>query len=458
MKNRFVINLLHLLEEGKKKASLFYSGILRHLWVFCIITAILFWLFIYFLLPLSQANNNSDLLISISASLATIFALVFTGTTVLAQILKRGYKAMDTLLHNKKIISVYIFFFAAIIYPLLVLKTDINMLSGFDVKNSTLANLSITTSITTMIFGILILIPYSLEIFKIAKYNTILLLIQDAEDAINENKQGAIKEIIDELSNLGKDFIEHNYDYKVNFIINGLRDIGMKITEKEWVGPTNNILFRLTEIGEKVVENKLDGTHSELFGLSERFFSETKDILDALTEVGLKSADKKLIEGTEEFPIAFYAIEYLKNIGVKAIDNNLNVNTIRSSPFGILRIGIKAAEKNFGMSGDPIKLVEETRNGLIEIGTKAQDNFEEITHSSMQYLWVLSAYVQKYHQAEINVWARNLKIKLKEMDATDQFESEYHDKKDLEIIPQFQRLFPDLGNEIADFESLYRAK
>ena len=458
MKNRFVINIRHLLEEGEKKVSLFYGGILRHLWVFCIITAILFWLFIYFLLPLSQVNNNSDLLISISASLATIFALVFTGTTVLAQILKRGYKAMDKLLHNKKIISVYIFFFAAIIYPLLVLKTDINMLSGFDVKNSTVANLSITTSIATMIFGILVLIPYSLEIFKIAKYNTISLLIQDAGDAINENKQGAIKEIINELSYLGKDFIEHNYDYKVNFIINGLRDIGMKTTEKEWVDPTNNILFRLTEIGEKVVENKLDGTHSELFGSPKRFFSEAKDILDTLTEVGLKSADKKLIEGTEEFPVAFYAIEYLKNIGVKAIDNNLSVNTIRSSPFGILRIGIKAAEKNLGMSGDPIKLVEETRNGLIEIGTKAQDNFEEITHSSMQYLWILSAYVQKYHLAEMKVWARNLKIKLKETNATDQFENEFQDaKKYLENIQQFPRLFPDLGNEIADFESLYRA-
>lgn len=458
MKNRFVINLLHLLEEGKKKASLFYSGILRHLWVFCIITAILFWLFIYFLLPLSQANNNSDLLISISASLATIFALVFTGTTVLAQILKRGYKAMDTLLHNKKIISVYIFFFAAIIYPLLVLKTDINMLSGFDVKNSTVANLSITTSIATMIFGILVLIPYSLEIFKIAKYNTILLLIQDAEDAINENKQGAIKEIIDELSNLGKDFIEHNYDYKVNFIINGLRDIGMKITEKEWVGPTNNILFRLTEIGEKVVENKLDGTRSELFGFipNNIFFSETKDILDTLTEVGRKAADKELIEGTD--PVAFHAIKGLQNIGVKAIDNNLSVYTIRFSPFGILRIGIKAAEKNLGMSGDPIKLLEETGNSLIEIGIKAQANFEEITHSSMQYLWVLSAYVQKYHLADTEVWARNLKNELEETNATDQFENEFQDaKKYLENIQQYPRLFPDLGNEITDFESLYRA-
>lgn len=452
MKNRFVINLLHLLEVGKKKASLFYSGILRHLWVFCIITAILFWLFIYFLLPLSQANNNSDLLISISASLATIFALVFTGTIVLAQILKRGYKAMDTPLHNKKIISVYIFFFVAIIYPLLVLKTDINMLSGFDVENSTVANLSITTSIATMIFGILVLIPYSLEILKIAKYNTIPLLIQDAEDAINENKQGAIKEIIDELSNLGKDFIEHNYDYNVNFIIYELHEIGMKITEKEWVDPTINILFRLTEIGEKVVENKLDGIHSELVGLSKRFSSETKNILATLTEVGRKAADKELIEGTEKFPIAFYAIKGLQNIGVKAIDNNLSVNTIRSSPLGILKIGINAAEKNLGMSGDPIKLLEETRNSLIEIGTKAQDNFEDITHSSMQYLWVLSAYVQKYHSDEMEVWARNLKIELNKTNTTVQFESKFQDT--FEIIQQF----PDLGNEIADFESMYRAK
>ena len=454
-----MVNINHLLEGGKKNVSLFYREILRHLWAFCIITAIFFWLFIYFLLPLSQGNNNSDLLISISASLATIFALVFTGTTVLAQILKRGYKAMDTLLHNKKIISVYIFFFAAIIYPLLVLKTDINVLSGFDVKNSTVANLSITTSIATMIFCILVLIPYSLEIFKIAKYNTILILIQDAEDAINENKQGAIIEIINELSYLGKDFIEHNYDYKVNFIINGLRDIGMKTTEKEWVDPTVNILLRLTEIGEKVVKNKLDGIRSELFGFipNEMFFSETKDILDALTEVGLQAADKKLIEETVEFPVAFYAIEGLQNIGVKAIDNKLSVYTIRFSPFGILKIGIKAAEKKLGMLGDPIGLLEETRDSLIEIGRK-QANFREITHSSMQYLWILSAYVQKCHPADTEIWARNLKIKLEETDATDLFENELEDaKKYLENIQQFQKIFPDLGNEFADFESLYRA-
>ncbi len=460
MKNGIVININHLLEEGKKKVSLFYGGVLRHLWAFCIIIAILIWPFIYFLLPLSQGNNYSDLLISISASLATIFALVFTGTTVLAQILKRGYKAMDTLLHNKKIISVYIFFFTAIIYPLLVLKTDINMLSGFDVENSTVANLGITTSIVSMIFGILILIPYSLEIFKIAKYNTIPQLIQDAGDAIIENKQGAIKEIIDELSYLGEDFIGHNYDYKVSFIINGLGDIGKKITEKEWVGPTNNILFALTKIGEKVVENKLDGTRSELFGFipNEMFFSETKDILDALTEVGLKAADKKLIEETVEFPVAFHSIKCLQNIGVKAIDNKLSVYTIRFSPYGILRIGIKAAEKNLGMLGDPIGLLEETRNSLIEIGIKAQANFKEITHSSMQYLWVLSAYVQKCHPADTEIWARNLKIKLEETNATDLFENELEDaKKYLENIQQFQRLFPDLGNEFADFESLYRA-
>lgn len=132
--------------------------------------------------------------------------------------------------------------------------------------------------------------------------------------------------------------------------------------------------------------------------------------------------------------------------------------TIRFSPYGILRIGIKAAEKNLGMLGDPIGLLEETRNSLIEIGTKAQANFKEITHSSMQYLWVLSAYIQKCHPADTEIWARNLKIKLEETNATDLFENEFEDaKKYLENIQQFQRLFPDLGNEFADFESLYRA-
>lgn len=460
VKNRFVINIRHLLEEVKKKVSLFYGLILRHLWAFCIITAILSWLFIYFLLPLSQGSSHSDLLISISATLATIFALVFTGTTVLAQILKRGYKAIDALLHNKKIIFVYIFFFAAIVYPLLVLKTDINLLSELGIENSTVANLSITTSIASMIFCILVLIPYSLEIFKIAKYNAIPQLIQDAGDAIIENRQGAIKEVINELLYLGKDFIEHNYDYRVSFIINGLRDIGIKVAEKEWVGPTSNTLFALNEIGEKVVENKLDGRPSELFGFipNERFFSETKDILEALTEVGLRATDKKLIEGTVEFPAAFHAIQGLQNVGLKAMDNNLSVYTIRLSTFGILRIGIKAAEKNLGFLGDPLGLLEETRNSLIEVGTKAHGNFEEITHLSMQYLWVLSAYVQKYHLADTEVWALKLKIKLEEMAATDQFESEFQDAKEyLEHIKTFPRLLPDLGDEITDFESLYRA-
>lgn len=459
VKNRVVISMRHLLEDGKKKVSLFYGLILRHLWAFCIITAILSWLVIYHFLPLSLGNNYSDLLISISASLATIFALVFTGTTVLAQILKRGYKAIDTLLHNKKIIFVYIFFFAAIIYPLLILKTDINVLSGLGVENSTAANLSITTSITSMIFGILVLIPYSLEIFKVAKYNAIPQLIQDGGDAIIENKQGAIKELISELSYLGKDFLDHKYEYRVSYIIDGLGDIGLKVAEKEWVSPTSNILFVLTQIGEKVVENKLDGIHSGLFGFipNERLFSETKDILDALTEVGLKATDKKLIEATAEYPIAFHAIKGLQNIGVKAIDNNLSAYTIRSSPFGILKIGIKAAEKNLGMLGDPIGLLEETRNSLIEIGIKAQGNFEEITHSSMQYLWVLSAYVQKYHSADGEAWARSLRTKLEEMAATSLFENEFQDAREyLEHIRQFPRLFPDLGNEIMDFESLYR--
>lgn len=449
----------HLLEEGNIKVSLFYGWILRHLWAFSILTAILSWLITYYLLPISQGSNHSDLLINISASLATIFALIFTGTTVLAQILKRGYKAMDTLLHNKKVIFVYCFFFAAIIYPLLLVKTDINLLSGFGVDNSTVANLSVTTSIASMIFGILVLIPYSLEIFKIAKYNSIAQLLQDAADAIIEQKQGAIKEVINELSYLGVDFMEHNYDYRVGFIINGLGDIGKKTTENEWVGPTNNVLFALTDIGEKVVKNKLDGTRSELFGFipNERFFSETKDILDALTEVGLRATDKKLIEGTVEYPVAFHAIRGLESIGLKAIENNLSMQTICFSPFGILKIGIKAAEKNLGMLGDPIGLLEETRNSLIKIGTKAHGNFEEITHSSMQYLWILNAYVEKYHLADSEVWAIKLKVKLNETTMTSVFDNEFEDaKKYLENTKQFQKLFSDLGNEIEDFMSTYR--
>ncbi len=139
---------------------------LRNLWFICGVLSIIIGLIAY-LLPPAQGIDSSGLLISISGSLATIFALVVTITLLLAQILKRGYKTMDRLINNKRFILVYLFFLIGVIYPLLVLKTDINVFKWLNVENSTVANLSVAISIASIAFGILVLLPYSKEIFKI---------------------------------------------------------------------------------------------------------------------------------------------------------------------------------------------------------------------------------------------------------------------------------------------------
>ncbi|MFZ3060218.1 MAG: hypothetical protein WA102_10855 [Candidatus Methanoperedens sp.] len=152
--------------------------IFRHLWISCIIIALIAW-FVIYSLPLPQTNNSpsqindsSNLLTAISTNLAAIFALVFAVTTFLAEMLKGCYKEMDYFL-RKKFILMCVLFSALIIYPLLVLKTNINIFNIIGIDNIDVPNLSITTSIAIMVLGIVVLIPYTLDIFKIVKFNAI---------------------------------------------------------------------------------------------------------------------------------------------------------------------------------------------------------------------------------------------------------------------------------------------
>ncbi len=420
----------------------------RHLWIGCIIITLIAW-FIIYSLPLPQVNNSpsqindsSNLLTAISTNLAAIFALVFAVTTFLAEMIKGSYKEMDYFL-RKKFIFICIFFSALIIYPLLVLKTNIDILTVIGIDNIDVPNLSITTSIAVMVLGIIVLIPYTLDIFKIVKFNAIPKLKHEAKIALAEDRETSLWKVIEDLSYLGEDFIESDYKYHMGYIIDELKHIGFKTVEKNWVDETLSTLTGLNKIGLKIVEDISDENGQEILDAAK--------VLKAIKEIGLKAVDKKLLNvGTADIPVAFDALSAIGTIGVDAANKKLSKVSLKSLE-EILAIGIKAAEDDLGMSHDPLGLIEQTSDRLMEMGIKADKvNLNDITKKSIHSVWILSANIQKYHR-EPEEWAKKLckklnGFKLQNQTAIILFQNEFSIAKELR---------PDLSIENDSFKEIF---
>ncbi|MFZ3060094.1 MAG: hypothetical protein WA102_10200 [Candidatus Methanoperedens sp.] len=272
-------------------------------------------------------------------------------------------------------------------------------------------------------------------------------LIQDARSALKEDRNISLKKTIEDLSYLGEDFVESNYKYHMSYLTEELRYIGLESVEKEWPYETFFTLTGLNNIGKKIVEiTPNENAQNENYN-----FLDVKKVLEALSDIGLKTVEKKL--GTADMPIAYNAIDYIKEIGVKSVQSELSILS-ESALGGILKIGIKAVETDLKMGVDPHGFYNYTRDFLIEIGIEAdkKDSLEEITKKSMQSLWVLSAIIQKY-QREPKEWADKLNKKLNGFKLNNEvanilFQSGFDNAK---------RIHQDLTTEIESFKEIYDA-
>ena len=261
-----------------------------------------FFLILYLDLPQGGIDN---LQITISQILATIFTLVFAITIFAAQMMGT-FTAMDKMIDNwtKRYMAIFAF---GIILPLIQLSTDKDLfdidftLSIFRITTEKL-NLGVDLFIAT--FCIFALIPYSIKVNKIMKYEGgISKLYQKASEAIDSNHiETAIINIF-ELVDLGQNSLQDGQAY------------------------TMDIIHKLTLIAEAVKKRR-----------SERL---AKIFMHALGYLGVKAVhDEKIIiqriyakfdnDPNHIGYVLPYIIYQLKDIGIKAIDWDISDNSIQS--------------------------------------------------------------------------------------------------------------------------------
>ena len=415
------------------------------MWIACGIIAFGVGGVTYYCLPLAEGDAPLYLLSALSQGLAAIFTLIFAITVFAAQMMRK-FTAMDKLIDKWTIILMLVFTIG-IILPLIQLKTDKNLL-GLSFVGTVDLSLSIDLAIAT--FCVLSIIPYLKKVNRTMKYEGgIPKLKEEASEAIDSGHKVTTSHKINELAELGESAandIHKSHELQTTIkVIRELRNIGIGVAEKEWEHQTKEVLVGLREIGSKAVKKRLDDA--------------TEEVLEALTEVGIKAADKKLLvkRGEGEDSVASFAIDGLIKICVKAINKELSDSIINQFPYSLLRIGVKAAERNLGWLGNPIGLIEEVKTGLIEIGDNAykKDETKKVSRDSMVCLWILGASVQKYlpdHDENMAMDLKGRDIKV----IRNLFEKEYNNAKDY-ANKYANKILPPLTSDLETFLETYKS-
>lgn len=430
--------------------------VLSNLYVTFGVIAIIIGSFAY-LLPPAQ-NISSELYKFVSESLVTIFAVVLSLTFIFVEISTKPSAAMDKLLNNKNFRLIYFFFFIGILFHLFVIKTDYNFLEIFGIENSTLVNFNTAVSIAILAYGFLLIVPFAKEILIIVKYDRFRILSQQIKnDKIISKIE--IEEGIRELLYLEKGLRETDYRVYHTYVLPELRYVGIKSAEKGCIDPTQLILDQLKDIElylidfnssklrrqikilNHILTNLMKKNHNfDNYDLRE---TDIKNTVDCIIRMGLIATEKKLMI-SPQLPVASSSVGALGKIGVEAAIKKLSSKSVSFSQYGLLRIGIKAAETQLEQ-GDTLQFQQEISNRLVEIYGKTEDH--EIRENSMKCLWLLSASIHLHPQYAINDWINEIKKKLKDDEAMWKlFESTYEEltvqldsDKNLKIYPNIEK-------------------
>ena len=278
----------------------------------------------------------------------------------------------------------------------------------------------------------------------------------EIEDAIGlGNISRAAREIKD-LGILGKDMAKRGEEDQVKYVIRGLRLAGLEAVGKgkEFEGIASASINELREVGLEATRKKLDAQEaralfSDIIGFTVVSFSATASALNALKDVGTKAAEADMGDAT------FSAIEYLGEVGIAAMENELNhQDTINEAVLGLEEAGKKAAEKGLTRRGNHFLIVSAVEK-LMEFGNKAIKHKYE-TEPIVNALWVLCAASTEYSD-DFDIARRVIsfvrKIPSKALAIVTLFEKGfdngwgYVDKK-----------FPDLIDSLREFKKRYEER
>ncbi len=337
----------------------------------------------FFALCLIHSNANLDnaryILSAISQGFAAIFALVFTITLIVAQ-LTGSYAII--LKKEKEFIFLMIIFGIGIIIPLIILNL------GFWF-------IGVNGAIAFSIFCIAALIQHFAGIInEELKYAWIEKLPGEVKDSIYSQNIPRASVKIEELGMLGKDVARKRVEDQAISVIRGLQRAGLKAIEggKEFGDLVYTSLYELYGVGLEAARKKLDAQKaralfSDIIGFTVVTFSATASALNALKDVGTKAAKADMGDAT------FSAMEYLGEVGIVAMENGLNQDTINEAVLGLEEVGKESAEKRLTYSGNFV--VVQVMEKLVEFGNKAIKHKYE-TELIVNVLWVLSAASTKY--------------------------------------------------------------
>jgi len=448
--------------------------LIKHKWVlFCLIGASMVGVLSYSL-PIAQGDDILYLLSSISQGLAALFALVFTITIFGAQMMRK-FTAMDKMI-DKWTKILMIIFAIGIILPLMQLETNYDFLNDLLHLNfDKTENLSLAIDLFIATLCVLAIIPYLMKINSIMKYEGgVSKLNEEASEAIDSDHKVTASNRISELAELCMSAVENMPESKASNIVNTIKVLGNSVADKGWNAATFETLTKLEKIGLKCTEKKLDGRSPEEYGLmaSGQLFSATEKVLEAIREVGVKAADKKL-EKVSGFPVVELAITGLYKIGLQAIDSDLSDSTVFESCYGLLEIGKKVAEKKIGHYGNQTGLLFISSSEIISEDNfrdesyvivnlkriayrayeKDQAKFKNTCEICMEYLWVLGVFVKKY----LPEYAADLATTLKKSE-NQVFRDLFANENIREGAKKYiKNEYPQLEGELKAFEELYDA-
>lgn len=332
-----------------------------NLWIFYIIITVItvtIMVILHYVHPNTYQENARYILSAISQSLAAMLALTITVMFMVAPMAER-YSVMRMILFNLVTMFSMIVFGTGIILPLFALK-----FGWFCI--------GVNLSIVVAIFCILSLFPFLRKVSDVLMYDIgYVILYGKTLDAIKSENETKTNRGIIELESICKYAIE---EFRENVV--------------------KNILIQLSIIGKKSVEK--------------RFEYATHRIADVLRDKGIESIDK----GFDDMMTVGIAVDGLGAIGVETAKNRpddwwtiaLKVTDSMES------VGIKAIEEGFeyttihAVRGLKDVIVELRRNtGLSDIRSKY------VAANAVQGVWCLGGFVTKYMPERAGTVIQNLK-------------------------------------------------
>lgn len=498
-----------------------------------------------------QIDNIFYLLSSISQGLAAIFTLVF-AITVFGTQMMRKFTALDKIIDGWTVLLMLLFTLG-IIFPLIQLGTDEKVLNKIFIST----NLSIAIDLFIACLCILSIIPYTLKINRIIKYEGgIPKLSEELSEAIDSDRKAIVSSKLNELVELGNaamgecqlnqttkivkkleisgmEIANKRWLDQTVHTINGLQEIQLKSWDKKFMDITGMTISALVTIGLESVEENLDGEPRYLrrcsvdikkgyypaidyelapytygkypgFGLLEitdffnglnfhkalmigashaaeekpkvfklyddyrtkeilnelefigieRYFSVPQQVMKVLKKIGIKASKSRYSIG-----IAMSTLNGLKQLAISAINSDLSPGTVSMSYYCIYEICIASIESKYFEKDDEfaeelLAYAVECLENIADIAYKKDENkFKKSYEVSLEFLWILGAYSNKYLPEYAKDMASGLKNSSNRVIRC--FFEEENVLEEARRYIESYREFSELIDELKAFENLY---